>query len=249
MKKYLLKRNLKSTLQFCLIFLGPNLCISQRIIDGHYANEQSKEFVYITKDSILFRISNRDAFGSFSIARGTYHYKGRNKYHVKSNNMGQASSFIDSIPRIDSAITLKAIFKDNSPIAGAYIYMKANNKPKTKFEILGVSNEEGILVMKANEAKRFLGIQMILQVKTVSYTTQQKISIRQGYDYTIKSTMPMQYPFTLFQPRVLILKPLGNNEIEVEIGRSKNLRKYYGTSKLHMEKTSNFAKDLFFTPE
>lgn len=232
-----------------LIFFGSNLTLAQKVASGIYTNVKSNEFIYITKDSILFRIQNRDAFGSFSIARGTYHHKGRNKYYVKSNNMGQASSFVDSIPRIDSAITLKAIFKDNSPIAGAYIYLKANNKPKTKFEILGVSNEEGILVMKANEAKRFLGRQMILQVKTVGYTTQQKISIRPGYDYTIKSTMPMQYPFTLFQPGALILKPLGNEEIGIEIERSKKLRKYYGTSKLQKAKLTDYSKDLLFKLE
>ncbi len=240
------RANVNILVVICLLIFGSNQILAQKIDEGNFFNKNTKEFIFITKDSIHFRITNKDAFGSYCIAGSTYDYMGRNKYQIKSNDIWQETSVLDSLPRKDSTISLIAVYKDYTPIVGAYFYIKTNDESNTTFEILGVSNLEGVLKIDAVVAKRLMGRQLILQIKTIGYTTQQKINMQLGYDYCIKSTMPIEYPFTLFQPGVIILKPLGNDEIEVEIERSKNLRKFYGTSKLKKAKLNEFSKDLIF---
>lgn len=240
--------SLVSALCLCAFF-GSTQSQAQQIADGYYVSKENKEFLNITKDSIQFRVSNKDAFGSYWIAKSTYQYLGRNKYRIQGNEICQETSVLDSQQRKDSSITLVAFHRDSTPMPGAYFYIKNQDESKAKFEILGVSNLEGVLKIDEVALKKLLGKQLILQVKTIGFTTQQKLILRRGQDYSIRSMMPNEFPFSSNQSGIFIIKPLGNDEIEVEKVRNKKLRKLYGSSQLHKEKLTDYSDDLFFKIE
>lgn len=228
---------------------GSTQSLAQQIANGYFVNKETKEFIYITKDSIKFRVSNKDAFGSYWIAKSTYQYLGRNKYSIQGNEIFQYTSVLDSQQSKDSGITLIAFQRDSTPMPGAYFYIKNQDESKAKFEILGVSNLEGVLKIDEVALKKLLGKQIILQVITIGFTTQQKLILRQGQDYFIRSIVPNKYPFSSNQSGIVIIRPLGNDEIEVEKVRSKKLRKLYGSSQLNKEKLTDYSDDLFFKIE
>jgi len=138
-------------LLFSIVLLVYEITQAQIVSDGLYVNEESKEFVYINNDSIQFRLSNKDALGSFSIAKGYFKYKGGDKYYIQSEHIGEESSVINVIARKDSLISVKVLYKDNTPIMFASVYFKEVNKSEKDFEFVCLSDAEGGIVLNENQ--------------------------------------------------------------------------------------------------
>ncbi|MBU1008592.1 MAG: hypothetical protein KKD74_00525 [Bacteroidetes bacterium] len=231
---------MKFVLLFGIILLIQDITEAQEINDGLYVNEESKEFVYIYNDSIQFRLSNKDAFGAFSIGKGHYVFNGRDKYYIhQCEQIRKQTSIIERIPRIDSLITIRIHHKDNMPIISAYIYLKKINIPKKDFEIVCVSDTSGMIVLSASQINKLKNKELLLLVEALGFTTERSILLEQGYEYVIHSTIPKEYPFSLFKSGNILIKGINSKEIMVEIWRGKNVRNRYGTTKLSKVELEN----------
>ncbi len=232
-------------LLFSIVLLAQKITEAQIVSDGLYVNEESKEFVYINNDSIQFRLSNKDAFGSFSIAIGYCEFKGRDKYYIQSEHIRERTSVIDVIARKDSLITLKILYKDNTPIISAYVYFKEVINPDKDFETVSVSDTEGIIVLTENQIRKLCNKELLLQVEALGFSTEKKVVFKKGYEYTVYSVIPKEYPFTLFKTGKILINEIGIKEIEVEIWRKKSVRKRRGTTKLLKVDTAEIPLDFF----
>lgn len=216
-----------------IIFLIQHIIEAQKINDGLYVSKESKEFVYIYNDSIQFRINNKDAFGAFSIGKGYYKFDGNDKYYVyQCEQIREQTSTIDRIPRLDSLITIRINYKDNTPIITAYIYFKEINIPKKEFEIVCVSDTSGIVLLSEYQINIIDSKELLLQIEALGFSTEKRVVLERGYEYVVHSTIPNEYPFIIFRTGNIFIKRLDAQEIEVEICRRISERKRHGSAKL-----------------
>ena len=228
---------------FFIVLLVYNITGAQIVNDGLYVNEESNEFFYINNDSIQFRLCNKDAFGSFSIAKGYFEFKGRDKYYIQSEQIGEKSSVINVNARKDSLITVKILYKDNTPIISAYVYFKEVNKPEKDFEFVCVSDTEGVIVLNENQVRTLHNKELLLQVNALGFSTEKMVVFKQGYEYIVHSVISEEYPFTLFKTGKILINKINIKEIEVEIWRKKSVRNRYGTTKLLKVDTTENPQD------
>ncbi|MBK8445129.1 MAG: hypothetical protein IPL35_17755 [Sphingobacteriales bacterium] len=231
-------------LLFSIVLLVYEITQAQIVSDGLYVNEESKEFVYINNDSIQFRLSNKDAFGSFSIAKGYFEYKGGDKYYIQSEHIGEESSVINVIARKDSLISVKVLYKDNTPIMFASVYFKEVNKSEKDFEFVCLSDAEGGIVLNENQVGELHNKELLLQVEALGFSTAKNVVLKQGYEYVVQSAISDEYPFTLFKTGKILMNEINIKEIEVEIWRKKSVRNRYGTTKLLKVDTTEIPLDF-----
>lgn len=224
---------MKYVLLFSIFLLIQDITGAQEITDGLYVNEESKEFVYISNDSIQFRLSNKDAFGAFSIGKGYYEFSGRDKYYIhQCEHIREKTSILERIPRIDSLITISIHYNDNTPIISAYIYFEEININNKNYEIICVSDTNGMIVLTESQIKKLNNKEFILQIEALGFSTERRILLERGYEYAIHSIIPKEYPFSLFKSGNILIKSINSKDIMVEIWRRKRARKRHGSTRL-----------------
>jgi hypothetical protein len=224
---------MKFVLLFSVFLLIQDITEAQEINDGLYVNEESEEFVYIYNDSIQFRLSNKDAFGAFSIGKGHYEFSGRDKYYIhQCEHIREKTSIIERIPRIDSLIIISIHYNDNTPIISAYIYFKELNIPKKDYEIVRVSDINGMIVLTESQIKKLNNKELLLQVEALGFSTERRVLLERGYEYAIHSIIPKEYPFSFFKSGNILIKSIDSKDIMVEIWRCKRIRKRHGSTTL-----------------
>lgn len=219
-------------LVFSIVLLAYEVTEAQIVSNGLYVNKESKEFVYINNDSIQFMLYNYDAMSSFSIAKGYFEFKGRNKYYIHSEHIGEESSVINVMARKDSLITVKVLSKDITPIIYAHVYFKEVNKSEKDYEFVCLSDTGGMIVLNENQVRKLHDKELLLQVEALGFSTAKKVVFKQGYEYIVCSVIPKEYPFTIFKTGKILINKISIKEIEVEIWRRKRERNRYGTTKL-----------------
>lgn len=231
-------------LLFSIVLFVYEITEAQIVSNGLYVNKESKEFVYINNDCIQFRLFNYDAMATFSIAKGYFKFKGRNKYCIQSEHIGEEYSVINVMARKDSLITVKVLYKDDTPIISAYVYFKVVNKSEKDFEFVCVSDTEGMIVLNENQVRRLHNKELLLRVEALGFSTTKKVVFKQGYEYIVSSVIPKDYPFTLFKKGKILINEISIKEIEVEIWRKKSVRDRRGTTKLLKVEASEIPLDF-----
>ena len=231
-------------LLFSVVLLIQGVTEAQIVSNGLYVNEESNEFVYIYNDSIQFRLYNYDAMATSSICKGYYKFKGKNKYCIQCECIGEETSVVDIDAGKDSLLTVKVLYKDNTPIISAYVYFKEINNSE-KSEIVCVSDTEGVVVLTENQVRKLYNKELLLQVEALGFSTEKKVYLKKGYEYTVRSVIPKENPFTLFKSGKILISEVSHKEIEVEIWRKKSVRKRRGITKLLKVDTAEIPLGFF----
>ncbi len=127
----------------------------------------------------------------------------------------------------------------------AYVYFKDANSTKKDIEIICISDREGMIVLTENQIRELCNKELLLQVEALGFSTKKKVVIRKGNEYTVRSIIPKEYPFTLFKTGEILINEISLKEIEVEILRKKSIRKRRGTTKLLKVDTAEIPLDFF----
>ncbi len=225
--------------------------IAQSSINGLYINAKG-EFICIDKDTIQFRIYNKDAFGTFTIGIGQYKVFNKGKYQIiHCNSIINRTSVINQIPRNDSLIVIKLFYINNMPIKFAYVYIDNAKSQKKGSGCVRISDENGQLLLSDEQVNRYVNKEISIRIETIGFSTEKIVVLKRGYNYLIKSIMPEKYSFTVVEKVNILIKSLNAQEIEVERWIGEWRRKRFIKTKLNKVNVefpcSHFLLDKNFT--
>jgi hypothetical protein len=175
---------------YIVIFLSNRQSFGQ---ENKYSNEKG-DFVCFFNDSVLYGISNNDAFGTFRIGEGKLKPIENNKFLiVKSNSCVQKTSKLYQSLRKDSNIVISVLDSDSLPMTYVSVWMKDKNNKRNQFRVY--TNTEGQLMIDKEIMKRVINKDILISLETVGFFTEKEIVLQKGCNYTFQSVISI--PFTI----------------------------------------------------
>ena len=220
---------------------------AQKVDNGLYINKESKEFISITDECIQFRLNSKDAFGSFLFGKGHYKFNGKNKYNISPcESLGEQTSILEIEPRRDSLITIRINYEDSTPIIFSSVYIIDVDVHKMLPKNIYVSDTNGMILLSENQIINLVNKVMLLKVEALGFSTEKRILLKRGYNYIIRSIIPIEFPFTLSKSRKFLINSINSKNIKVEILRCRGDGKEYVSttlSKVDIKPDSDFYLD------
>lgn len=198
------------------IIMSQYQAVAQSSFNGLYVND-ADEFICFNNDSVCFRISNNDAFGTFIIGKGVFKSEKSNKYCIlKSHQILSHTSMLDIHPRNDKELVINVLNADSIPLEFAKI-----NISKIEDEssiIICYSDKKGQLILNTEQISLLSGGKVLIQVETIGFVTNKILELKRGYSYVIQSIISSKYPFTINKNKKIRICIVSTNKIKIEIG-------------------------------
>ncbi len=222
---------LRYILCFIVVLLIGNTTYSQKISDGLYINQTSGEFMYMHNDSIAFRICNHDAFDTFAIGRGQLVFKGNETYVINSDtSLAYQMSVIDTTTNSDTLTSITLLYQDETPMVYTQVSFQSVNNKELEFSY--ISDTNGMVVLDNDAINHLSHQKCLLKIKTLGFSTENTLRIKQRCAYILHATTSQEYPFTLFETGKIFMNINQYAELEVSLSNSKRKRKQQGVSRL-----------------
>ena len=164
---------------------------AQNTMEGLYINEKyENDFFCIRGDTIFFRYSNNDAFGTSSLFYGAYSFNKR-KLKLKNNDAINLTSSVKEENRNDSLVKIQMFYLNNAPISFTSIVFSTTEIEK----VYHPNNKEALFLFDKKDLENLLGKKVKINISTISFYTEQIVNLELGKSYYIKSTVPKEISF------------------------------------------------------
>lgn len=219
---------------FIVCFYNKPLC--QDFFNSMYYNERN-EFICFRQDTLYYRISNRDAFGTYSIGKGLFKLSKKYKIcELKSNLMLDQNSLISSHKLNNNDLIISVEDKIGNPLE--YVFISIKNKNDNNPIISAVSDEHGNLNLSNEIIDLIDGKQIVIEIKTIDFVTEKTVVIKSGYNYIVHSLISRNYPFTINNKKIKFIN-MGPQIITIKYGNNKK-------TSLKIGKKNISCSELFF---
>jgi len=208
-------------LSFCLL-LPPSIG-AQVIPNGLYSNSEG-EFVCIKDDSISFKLSNFDAFGSYSICLGTFQIHNK-VIRIRSDTIEKLTSQFSLLSRNDDLIQINLLLNDGSPLifSSVTIVYQYNDE----YLVLNkVTDIKGVVLFNQEESFKLNGTFAQILITTIGFRTRQEVQFRNGMTYIIQSKIIDDLPvFIISNHYKLKVKsiPVKSNQLTIINKKNKSI--------------------------
>ncbi len=173
---------------FVLLFLMQLLSSISTPICEVYIN--NNEFVCFCGDTISFRISNKDAFGTYTIGKGEYKLNKKGKLCLKDFDLTKSlTSYVNKYPNENRSIVLTAVWADSTPVKFATVNLKTD-----KLDIQTFSNAEGKVYLTKEQAELVKDVEVELVIESVGFKTKKTMTLLPGFVYVFRSSTDDNVP-------------------------------------------------------
>jgi len=206
--------------------------VRAQIEEGFYINKDTGEFLSIYKDRIDFKISNKDAFNTFSIAIGYYEHSKKDAYRVyQSDSILREMSILVLSKRQDSLISIKTLNNDGTPLEYTGFLLRDINSSKQYSDMYTGINGELLFTEKQIEV--LSDKKLILEINDVLLPTKKEVCLKKGYDYSVRSLVASGLSYIIFNSgRNLLLKKISDTELKIDLYLKNKVRRFHGGSSI-----------------
>lgn len=210
---------MKRILIYSLILISQFQLFAQSHFNGLYTNDKD-EFVCFNNDTISYRIFNHSVFLTFSIGKGKYKIDKKQKHYlIKTNSIYNQTSTLEIKSRNDNRISLTFLDSDSIPIFAQGAITRIKDKKSTLYFN---SDENGYFDLFNQESKDSLSLineYVSVNISNLDYKTTKEFKLIRGYNYIIRSTIPIRYGFNSQDKDIKIsFNEVDSNKIEIGIG-------------------------------
>ena len=188
--KTLKMRNKTVIVFFSILFVLVNNMLNAQ---SKYRFENEEEFVCISGDTVTFKLSNEDAFGSFYIGKGLFT---RNKDNLCIEQiLGMSSNIVSVKIKQESDFVLFSIFEySGDPME--YVSVKIKDT-KTENTLLDrTTNKKGELKLSDIEENKLNEHTVKVILESVGFYAEKELLVIPNNHYTFKCQL--NFPFTVF---------------------------------------------------
>lgn len=153
---------------------------------------KSNDFIYLSEDTVYFRFFNNDAFNTYIFGKCICKYKKNGRIKLTKK-----------IPIASLMTTTSSTKSKNNTTFSFYYY---NNIPKKflnvrflndNLDTILCTNENGIIYLDHTTINKICKSNTTIKIKTVGFTAEMNLLIKDSSDYIVKSVIPNKYPFSL----------------------------------------------------
>lgn len=196
--------------------MAQNQMIAQNSFNGFFINE-ADEFICFNNDTVWYRIKNNDAFGSFSIGKGSFEaVENKNYFKLSPNQIISHTSIIEKKARRDKELVITILDEDNTPFE--FVQISISKILDESSSIICYSDEKGQLCLSKEQINLLNEGKVSIHVETLGFETEKIMELKPGYNYIIKSVIPNKYPFSIDDYKKIRIKGAGTNQIKIKIG-------------------------------
>lgn len=211
--------------------------IAQSPFNGLYVND-ADEFICFHNDTVCFRISNNDAFGTFILGKGNFEAGKNNKFCIlKSTHIISHTSTLDKHPRNDKELVITVLNADSIPLE--FVKISISKIQDESSSIVCYSDKNGQLILNTEQIGLFSEGKVSIHVETIGFITEKILELKRGYSYVIQSVIPNKYPFTINENKKIRINIVSNNKIRIKIGG-------YLSSILNKSNENNSCSEFLF---
>lgn len=210
---------MKKILIYSLILISQFQLFAQHHFNGLYTNDKD-EFICFNNDTISYRIFNHSVFYTFSIGKGKYKIDRKGKHFlIETNSIYNQTSTLEIKPRNDNRISLTFLDYDSIPMFAEGTITRIGDK---KYTLSFYCDENGYFDLFNKESKESLSLinaYASVNIDILGYKTIKELKLIRGYNYIIRSTIPIRYGFNSKDKDIKIrFNEVDSNKIEIGIG-------------------------------
>ena len=175
------------TIFFSLMFL-----LVGNTVNAQFSS-QNEEFICIVEDTITFKLSNEDAFGTFYIGKGIF-FRYKDKLCIKQ--ILDINSNVVVVNRKQKLGYTQFLVLESSGKPMKYVSVKIKDANTGKTLIDKNTNENGKLQLNNFEEDKIKGTYVNVILESVGFYAKNELLISPNSYYIFKSQL--HYPFTVF---------------------------------------------------
>jgi hypothetical protein len=186
-------------------------------VDAQVYRNSEGELVCISADTIFFKLSNRDAFGTFGIGRG-FIAPNESSFHIKKLlSVNQHTSSVSKMKVMHSGISITVLDYESRPMEFSVVSIK--NRENGKIYFKGNCDKEGVILLNKRQLEKLKNVNIEISIESVGFFATHHLVLDPGNKYTIISLV--SYPFSIINEKQNVdFKFLEGNRLLVNFNSS-----------------------------